>query len=284
MDDADEAIPEGYIMPNDEQEIQRLDLTHVLVTKTIGNVLYKAPIDETQPLRILDVGTGTGIWAIEMGDELPNAEILGNDLSPIQPVWLPPNVKFEVDDIESPWLHERPFDYIFCRYMTACILDWPKLVRNMYNTLKPGGWVELQDFNLQYYSEDGSLTENHKTLIWINTFLDAARKMGREPSPGPTLEGHLLDAGFEHVHHTRYKIPIGPWAKDAHLKDIGLCNLAQILDGLEGFSLRLFCDILKWSEEEVLVLLAGVRKELKSGTVHAMFDYHVAYGQKPQYS
>jgi hypothetical protein len=142
-----------------------------------------------------------------------------------------------------------------------------------YNsTLKPGGWVELQDFNLQYYSEDGSLTENHKTLIWINTFLDAARKMGREPSPGPTLEGHLLDAGFEHVHHTRYKIPIGPWAKDAHLKDIGLCNLAQILDGLEGFSLRLFCDILKWSEEEVLVLLAGVRKELKSGTVHAMFD------------
>jgi hypothetical protein len=67
-----------------------------------------------------------------MGDELPNAEILGNDLSPIQPVWLPPNVKFEVDDIESPWLHERPFDYIFCRYMTACILDWPKLVGNMY--------------------------------------------------------------------------------------------------------------------------------------------------------
>jgi methylase of polypeptide subunit release factors len=48
-------------MPNDEQEIQRLDLTHVLVTKTIGDVLYKAPIDETQPLRILDVGTGTGI-------------------------------------------------------------------------------------------------------------------------------------------------------------------------------------------------------------------------------
>lgn len=25
--------------------------------------------------------------AIEMGDMLPNAEILGNDLSPIQPMW-----------------------------------------------------------------------------------------------------------------------------------------------------------------------------------------------------
>lgn len=45
---------------------------------------------------------------------------------------LPPNVKFEVDDIESPWLHERPFDYIFMRYMCVCILDWPKLTTNIY--------------------------------------------------------------------------------------------------------------------------------------------------------
>lgn len=212
------------------------------------------------------------IGAIEMGDFLPNAEILGNDLSPIQPAWLPPNVKFEVDDIESPWLHERPFDFIFCRYMTLCVLDWPRMVGNIFNSLKPGGWAEFQDFNLQYYSEDGSLTKDHKTLIWINTLLDAANQMGREPSPGPRLEGFLQDAGFQRVQHYRFKIPIGPWAKDPHLKDIGMCNLAQILDGLEAFSLRIFCDFLKWSEEEVLVLLANVRKELKSGTIHAMFD------------
>jgi hypothetical protein len=50
---------------------------------------------------------------------------------------LPPNVKFEVDDIESPWLHERPFDYIFMRYMCGCILDWPKLVGNIYKYVRP---------------------------------------------------------------------------------------------------------------------------------------------------
>lgn len=96
--------------------------------------------------------------------------------------------------------------------------------------------------------------------------------MGRDPTPGPKLEGHLQQAGFVNIRHHRYKLPIGPWAKDPHLKDVGLCNLAQIMEGLEAFSLRLFCDFLKWTEEEVLVLMAGVRKELKSGTLHAMFD------------
>ena len=45
---------------------------------------------------------------------------------------VPPNVKFEIDDVESPWTHDSPFDYIFCRYMTACIQDWPKLVGSVF--------------------------------------------------------------------------------------------------------------------------------------------------------
>jgi hypothetical protein len=44
----------------------------------------------------------------------------------------PPNVKFEVDDVESPWMQDAKFDYVFCRYLAACILDWPKLVGNIY--------------------------------------------------------------------------------------------------------------------------------------------------------
>ena len=37
-----------------------------------------------------------------------------------------------MDDVESPWMHDAKFDYIFCRYIAACILDWPKLVGNIY--------------------------------------------------------------------------------------------------------------------------------------------------------
>lgn len=44
----------------------------------------------------------------------------------------PPNVKFEVDDVESPWLGDRKYDFIVCRWMMGSIKDWPKLVKGIY--------------------------------------------------------------------------------------------------------------------------------------------------------
>jgi hypothetical protein len=59
-------------------------------------------------------------------------QILGNDLSPIQPQFVPPNVRFEVDDVEQPWIFNTKFDYIHCRYMAGSIADWPGLVARAY--------------------------------------------------------------------------------------------------------------------------------------------------------
>lgn len=60
---------------------------------------YLAPFSkENPPKKVLDIATGTGRWAIEMGDEFPQAEITGTDLSPIQPTCVPPNVTFYVED------------------------------------------------------------------------------------------------------------------------------------------------------------------------------------------
>jgi methylase of polypeptide subunit release factors len=43
-----------------------------------GRKLHFAPIED--PHRILDVGTGTGIWAIDMADQYLMAEVIGVDL------------------------------------------------------------------------------------------------------------------------------------------------------------------------------------------------------------
>lgn len=81
------AYKEGsYVYPNDDKENDRLDIMHKLTEVSLGGTLNLAPVP-AKPQRILDIGTGTGIWAIEMGDRYPDAEILGNDLSPIQPRW-----------------------------------------------------------------------------------------------------------------------------------------------------------------------------------------------------
>ncbi|EFQ24904.1 methyltransferase domain-containing protein [Colletotrichum graminicola] len=272
----------SYWGPNDETEMERLDFNHMLIVKVIGNKLYLAPLDKNKIHRILDVGTGTGVCAIQMGDEFPNAQIIGNDLSPIQPTWVPPNVKFEVDDVESPWLIAEKYDFIFCRYMAGSLGDWPKLMRRVFRNTNPGGWVEFQDYNLRWKSDDGSLTEKHFTNEAVNNFLEACKLVNREPAPGPKLEGWVKDAGFVNITHQKFKIPVGDWPKDPHYKECGLINLMQTLEGLEGFTLRMFTSVLGWTKEEVIVLLAEVRRELKTRTFHAYFDFHVVYAQKPE--
>ncbi|KAL6722045.1 hypothetical protein ACLMJK_001150 [Lecanora helva] len=261
----------SYVMPNDESELDRLDLMHQMLKITLGNKIYLAPIGD-QSMKILDIGTGTGIWAIEMGDDFQSSEIIGTDLSPTQPSWVPANVKFEIDDAEETWTFQHKFDFIHARYLAAAIVDWPKLMRQAFDATKPGGWAEFQDFDINYYSEDGSLKPEHEVQKWITTLLDAAEKFGRDPNPGRKLEGWMKDAGFTEVHHERYRLPIGPWAKDKHLKTVGAWNLVQIEDGLEAFSLRLFTQMLGWKAEEVQVMLAKVRKDLRDPKIHAQFE------------
>lgn len=78
-----------------------------------------------------DLGTGTGIWAMEMGDKFPSATVLGVDLSPIQPTWVPPNVKFLVDDIEDEWVHSK-FDLVHLRLISPLMRDLPKLYKQAF--------------------------------------------------------------------------------------------------------------------------------------------------------
>ena len=80
------------------------------------------------------------------------------------------------------------------------------------------------------------------------------------------------DAGFQNVHAQRFRLPIGPWPRDKTLKTIGSWNLVQIEEGLEGLTLRLYTQMLKWKPEEVQVLLADVRKNLRDPRIHSQYD------------
>ncbi|KAF9874910.1 umta methyltransferase family protein [Colletotrichum karsti] len=271
----------SYKFPNDEREMERLDLAHAMMVLAMGNKLYCSPLQPERIQRVLDIGTGTGIWAIEMGDKFDHAEINGIDLSNIQPDWIPPNVKFTIDDIESPWVDNKKYDFIMCRYMGASIQNWPGLMQNIYDHLSPGGWAEFQDVNTTFYSEDGSYTPEHATYKWMNTFVGACESTGRDPSVGPKLEGWVRSAGFDNVVAQGSKVPLGIWPKHPYYKQLGWMNLKLTLDGLEALSLKLFSEMLNWTEEKITEELEKVRAELQSGVFHALFDVHMVYGQKP---
>ena len=97
--------PDKNLMPTDETEQERLDIHHEIMLLIMGGKLYKAPVGN--PHRVLDLGTGTGIWTIDFAQDHPEAEVIGLDLSPIQPSWVPPNCKFEVDDFELEWTYKK---------------------------------------------------------------------------------------------------------------------------------------------------------------------------------
>jgi len=132
----------------------------------------------------------------------------------------------------------------------------------------PGGWVEFQDFDLKLYSDDGTLPADASSLAWDKYIIEATERIGREPSPGPRLEGFIRAAGFRNVTKRQFKIPIGAWPKDPALQELGALYLAQMLEGLEGFSLRPMCDVLGWKDEDVRGLLAKVRSEFVCGKQH----------------
>ncbi|KAK1466695.1 UMTA methyltransferase [Colletotrichum melonis] len=160
--------------------------------------------------------------------EAESQQIIGNDLSPVRPRLVPSNVRFEIDDVESDWLYEEQFDFIFSRYMAGSLSDWPTLVRRVYENLRPGGWVEFQGYDFEFSSLNRSLPPDHKTHQWDQEFLKAARLCGIEPCPGSKLELWVQDAGSTNIGHKTITVPLRPWAKDEYHQEIGLGNLIQL--------------------------------------------------------
>ncbi|KAL1994793.1 hypothetical protein VTN49DRAFT_980 [Thermomyces lanuginosus] len=271
----------SYLLPNDESENDRLDMFHELCLQLLDHQLYLAPIQN--PQRVIDLGTGTGIWAIDFADEHPDAEVIGCDLSPIQPTLVPPNLKFFVDDIESEWAEENnPFDFIHARYLTGSIRDFERLIEQCYRSVKPGGWVEFQDWDVYPNSPDGSVDGT-----WFRQYYDevsgAFEEAGYDVRPGIKLEQWFKDAGFVNIHVEKFIVPHGVWPKDKHLKKLGAWNQAQgEASGFESVALAILTRYKKWTKEEVLVLAAKARADGRKSEIHPMFDFYVVYGQRPE--
>jgi len=135
-----------YYLPNDEMELDRLDLQHHLFRMTLDGSLHRAPLAKDIH-NVLDVGTGTGLWPIEFAAEYPSAKVIGTDLSPVQPKFVPLNCRFYIENAEDDWTFEEKFDFIHGRMLVVGIKNWARFFDQSFRHLKPGGWIELQDLN-----------------------------------------------------------------------------------------------------------------------------------------
>lgn len=134
-----------------------------------------------------------------MADQYPDCEVIGTDLSPIQPSWFPPNVKFEIDDCEQEWTFApNSFDYIHSRYMLGAVSDWTRLFKQAYTALKPGGWLESFECEADYRCDDGTVKPDSAMIIWSDLFREGGKKLGRPFTliTDDTQRKSMEEAGF----------------------------------------------------------------------------------------
>jgi len=119
------------LFPNDEQEQEHLELFDHEIREVLDSDLYCAPVSLSGG-KVLDIGTGTGNWAINIGDADPTCVVIGVDISMIQPIWVPPNVAFEIFDVEAQWEWSEDRRFIFGRQLAGSIIDWSQLIRQCH--------------------------------------------------------------------------------------------------------------------------------------------------------
>ncbi|KAI9595827.1 S-adenosyl-L-methionine-dependent methyltransferase [Syncephalis fuscata] len=199
-----------YLLPVNEHERDRLNRQHEFLRISLGAHFF-APVH--QPRKVLDVGTGTGIWIKDMAKLWPTSRFYGMDL--VQPE--PQNGKFKfkfafADIFKGLPYSNSTFDYVHQRFLSSAIptKQWKSVLRELYRVTRPGGYLEITDATAQL-SQIGPATSQLFALM-INMLslngIDLALA-------GAQLGDWLEEAGFELVKQRVATVPIGEWGGEA---------------------------------------------------------------------
>lgn len=273
-----------YYLPNDECEQDRLDLYHHIFLSLLGGALYISPLQN--PKKILDVGTGTGIWAMDIADEHPEAEVVGTDLSPIQPPWVPPNCRFEVEDMEEDWPYApNYFDFIHIRSLSGSFQDWDQVLLKAHSHLEPGGYLEYQDYAGEIFYHDGTRPpdddiEKSAFAYYLKVVNDASIKRKRPFKVAQTMKARFENLGLENVKEHRAVWPLGDWPKDPKLKELGRWGRIGAIDSIAPFAVG-YLRREGWTHEEIAELCSKVRKDIGRGGSKYYCEGWFICGRKP---
>jgi SAM-dependent methyltransferase len=250
-----------------------LDLQHHLCGLAFES-LYLAPLDTLEGglHHVLDIATGTGIWAIEFAQQFPAAVVKGTDLSPIQPDYVPPNCHFEVDDAEDAWSFSHKFDYIHGRLLVTCFESHLTVFKSAFEFLRPGGYIELHDASLPFQGADERWNGTAFQKFWY-LLMEGSRALGKDWSRVPKYKEYLEELGFVDVVERRFNFPIGPWAKGENNKTLGVWARADLLQGLGALSMAIMTRGLGMTAAEIEVLLVDVRKDINKNGRESLHVY-----------
>ncbi|KAG9325439.1 hypothetical protein KVV02_004752 [Mortierella alpina] len=236
-----------YMLPNDLTESDRLDAQHYLV-RFIFKGNYNVKLDQDANLKILDVATGTGVWALEMAHEFPKAGIYGVDISSIFPAEIKPkNCHFQLYTSQAGAGNQQTNQH--------------RLLR----VLKPEGFLQLVE-------SDGIVYNAGPEMEKINQLsLETSLRHGVDPREVQTMKTGLKQAGYTGANSFNIALPVGDWGgKAGALSRQNMHGLATIW--LKG-------EVGKLDQDSCDKVLAKVDQEIEQ--FQSYYKVWLVVGMKP---
>ena len=258
-----------YVLPSDDQEINRLDFQHYMLRYALkGN--YAAPLD--RPATILDVGSGTGRWGMEMASVFPEARIVGTDLVPPKDdpaLEMPSNYSFTPGNVlEGLPFPDASFDFVHMRLLLFAIPadKWPTVTRELVRVTKPGGWVESVETGAQ---QNGGPAMD-RIVAWIT---EASLRRGVDPALGPHIGGLLHAASLQHISTSGIQLPVGRYG--GRLGNMAAADVFGVVGGVKAL---VVAQGLTTAEAYDAAMEQG-RRDLD--TYRCVLPFYIAYGRRP---
>lgn len=271
-----------YLLPCDEEEQDRLDIFHKLMTvaRASDGLIY-APHPANS--RILDLGCGTGIWCIEVANKYPDSFVVGVDLAPIQPANRPKNCDFHAPmDFEGPWaMGEESWDLIHMQMGAGSVQSWASLYKRIFAHLRPGAWYEQVEIDFEPRCDDRSLT-GLALRHWYSALKHATESRNRPiaHSSRETVR-NLQEAGFTEIDHQMVGLPLNPWHNDEHERKVARWYNLAISESIEPLSLAAFSRAYGWPVEKIQRIATDVKSEAFNKDIHGYNILHIYQARKP---
>jgi len=280
-----------YQLPADEEELKRQEYYHKMMYMVLGDKNYVGPVREIlnapshRRKQILDIGTGGGLWAIQMADEFEDVDVTGVDLAPIQPEMLPPNCDFELFDSQLVPFPNEFFDVIHARGVHTGLRNYPLFLEEVARVLRPGGLVILIE------NEIKPMTEGKEQIQagprggapgW-HAFWEQYRRclMGNGiDTTVPVRLASLLNAtgAFTDIAAKEATVPVGFWPKDDGLLTVG--QFAWMEHDLFIPAVRPLFLNYGLSEFRVKILIEDAQQDLYFPLIRPYSCVHVSFARK----